>query len=128
MKAISKRKFVPQKYEDGGLVYGNSHARGGVPFTVKGKGGYEMEGGEFIVRKEAVKNNLAELERINGKTSKPTRKFATGGIVPNVVDNDGGLNSSILEALNRPVRAYVTDQDLAKSESERRALSKKSSY
>lgn len=127
IKAISKRKFVPQKYAEGGMVYGASHAAGGVPFTVRGQGGYEMEGGEYIVNKEAVKDNYDELERINGKTKGVKRKFATGGSVQYDSTSDA-INEALIEVLSQPVRAYVTDQDLAKSESERRALTEKTSY
>jgi len=166
VSAINKRRFVPQKYAEGGLVHGNSHARGGVKFNVNGQGGYEMEGGEYIVRKEAVKNHFAELERINGKTKKNQRTFVTGGYemeggeyivrkeaVKNhfaeleringktkknqrtfatggyVAESTSGIDMSMLyEALSKPVRAYVTDQDLAKSETERKALTLKTSY
>lgn len=126
--AIGKRKFVPQKYADGGLIEGRSHSQGGVPFTVSGYGGFEAEGGEYIVNKEATRNNLAELERINGKTRTGKRKYATGGVVSADDINSNGFNEALLEALNRPVRAYITDQDLSKSESERNALSLKTSY
>jgi hypothetical protein len=129
ISAIGKRKFIPQKYADGGLVDGKSHAQGGVPFTVQGRGGYEMEGGEFIVNKESTKKHLAELIKINGKTKSNKTHFATGGAVP---DGSGAdwvdFGNMVLTALNRPVRAYVTEQDLSKSESERNALSKKTSY
>jgi len=129
VKGISQRKFVPKKYADGGMVHGASHAAGGVPFTVRGNGGYEMEGGEFIVNKESAKNNLAELERINGKTRTGKRKFATGGTVAdNLESTNSSINEALLEALNKPVRAFVTTQDLEKSESERNALTKRTSY
>lgn len=129
IKGISQRKFIPKKFADGGMVEGASHAQGGVPFTVRGNGGYEMEGGEFIVNKEAAKNNLAELERINGKTRTGKRKFATGGTVTESTDDSTtAMNEALIEALSKPVRAFVTTQDLEKSESERNALAKKTSY
>ena len=130
IKGISQRKFIPKKYADGGMVNGPSHAQGGIPFTVRGNGGYEMEGGEFIVNKESAKNNLAELERINGKTRTGKRKFATGGtVISESSDNSvSSINEALIEALSRPVRAFVTTQDLDKSESERNALSRKTSY
>ena len=129
IKGISQRKFVPKKFADGGMVHGASHSEGGVPFTVRGSGGYEMEGGEFIVNKESARNNLAELERINGKTRTGKRKFATGGTVSESLEStNSSINDALLEALNKPVRAFVTTQDLEKSESERNALSKKTSY
>lgn len=126
--AISKRKFVPQQYADGGLVEGKSHAEGGVPFTVKGRGGYEMEGGEFIVNKESTKKHFNELQRINSKKQVSNFKFATGGVVTNASNSNESFNEALLEALNRPVRAFVTSQDLTKSNSEREALTKKTSY
>lgn len=127
VKAISRKKFVPQKYAEGGMVYGDSHAQGGIPFSVNGSSGYEMEGGEFIVNKEATKKHLSELERINGKTRRSSTKFADGGVVTEQFDGIAML-TAITEALSQPVRAYVTDQDLASSQSEREALTKKTSY
>lgn len=127
LKAISARKFVPQKYAKGGMVYGRPHSQGGVPFSVNGQGGYEMEGGEYIVNKESTRKHLAELERINGKTIKGKAHFATGGQVAGTTNSDEYM-SLVVEALNKPVRAYVTNQDLAKANSEREALTKKTSY
>lgn len=85
--AIRRRKFFPAKYEEGGMVEGPSHAEGGVPFTVQGRGGYEMEGGEFIVNKKAASLHRNLLERINGSYN--TRivsergTFAQGGMITN---------------------------------------------
>ena len=126
IKAISKRKFVPQRYEDGGLIEGKSHAQGGVPFTVNGQSGFEAEGGEFIVNKEATSKHLEELKRINSKTQKSQRKFADGGLITSSGSNE--VNQAILDALNQPVKAYITTQDLRKSQSEREALTKKTNY
>ena len=125
--AISKRKFVPQTYADGGLIVGDSHTNGGVPFSVNGRNGFEAEGGEFIVNKEATSRNLEELKRINSKTQRSNKMFATGGYVS---PDEGGneFNALLLEAISKPVRAYVTDQDLTKSNSEREALTKKTTY
>ena len=38
----------------GGFLMGNSHARGGVPGVVNGKQPIEMEGGEYVINKEAA--------------------------------------------------------------------------
>jgi len=123
----SRRKFVPKKFADGGMVEGASHAQGGVPFTVQGSGGYEMEGGEYIVNKRAAAENFAELERINGK-AKNTTHFATGGSVQPVDGLTSDMSQAILSALREPVRAFVTDQDLKDSQSERDALTSKTTY
>ena len=65
VSAINQRQFVPKKFAEGGMVNGPSHSEGGVPFSVQGKGGYEMEGGEFIVNKRASHMHRDLLERIN---------------------------------------------------------------
>lgn len=94
LSAISQRRFIPKTFAEGGMVDGPSHAAGGVPFTVQGRGGYEMEGGEFIVNKRAAQLHRSILERINNSTlpsaisgnyvygnDDAIRKFALGGVV-----------------------------------------------
>lgn len=80
---INLSKIKSQQYEEGGLIKGLSHKRGGVPFTVKGRGGFEAEGGEFIVNKQATSKNLPLLRAINNSTLSGIRKrkFAAGDIV-----------------------------------------------
>lgn len=137
LDAIRRRKFYPVKFEQGGLVEGPSHSEGGVPFTVQGQPGYEMEGGEFIVNKKASSLHRQLLESINNSV-KPNavpqpQKFATGGIV----QNNTTINNNALESVNylkaiaeattssaissrKPVRAFVSERDLRTSENERR--------
>lgn len=130
LDAIRRRKFYEVKYEEGGLVQGPSHAQGGVPFTVQGQPGYEMEGGEFIVNKKASSLHRDLLERINNST----KKFAQGGLVTPTVSSTGGAAQesvnylrAIAEATttsaiqgSKPVRAFVSARDLRSSENERR--------
>ena len=131
MNAISMRKFYPKKFAEGGLVYGPSHAEGGVPFRVAGQGGYEMEGGEFIVNKQATARHYQLLQAINGKNVNYTKgqmSFATGGmVVPKGADESTMLlkqiaDASILTSINsaRPVRAYVSSKDLSNDEAARK--------
>lgn len=144
--AISQRKFIPKKFAEGGMVEGPSHAQGGVPFTVQGRGGYEMEGGEFIVNKRAAQLHRTVLERINNSTKSTAitgkytysndsalRKFAEGGIV-GVSQSVQQASSEQLEYLraiaeattstavgvSKPVRAYVSSSDLNTNEAERK--------
>ena len=50
------KKF--KKYPDGGAISGKSHKQGGVPI--------EAEGGEFIIKKDAVNRSTIDmLEYIN---------------------------------------------------------------
>ena len=138
VSAINQRKFYPKKFAQGGMVYGPSHQEGGVPFSVQGQGGYEMEGGEFIINKRAASLHRDLLEKINGSvkpnTTPSPAKFATGGIVTNSVTNIGQQSqesvnylktiaeATMTNAINssKPVRAFVTSTDLRKDETARR--------
>jgi hypothetical protein len=138
VSAINQRKFYPKKFAEGGMVHGPSHQDGGVPFSVQGQGGYEMEGGEFIVNKRAASLHRDLLERLNQSvtpvTSPVPMKYAQGGVVTNSVTNVSQQSQesvnylkAIAEATttnainsSRPVRAFVTSTDLRKDENARR--------
>lgn len=49
----------------GGVLRGPTHARGGIPFAVNGKPGFEAEGGEAIINKRSTKMFRKELSMIN---------------------------------------------------------------
>jgi len=130
--AINRRQFTPVRFEEGGMVQGPSHRQGGVPFTVQGRSGYEMEGGEFIVNKKASAMHRDLLTRINDSgrvnSSVGQYSFANGGIVPmSMGDESVNLLKSIAEATttsalqsSKPVRAFVSSKDLRQNENERR--------
>ncbi len=130
LAAIGQKKFFPKKFEDGGLVYGASHADGGIPFSVRGNRGFEMEGGEFIVNKDATSKNLDLLNKINSSTRRPTigrTNFAEGGLVSSPLNESVDYLKAIAEAttstaigVSKPVRAYVADKDLRGNATERR--------
>lgn len=61
------------KKANGGLLYGPSHAKGGVMVNA--------EGGEYVVNKEATKENLGLLSAINAKS------YGSGGIIPRNNEN-----------------------------------------
>lgn len=131
VSAINQRQFFPKKFAEGGVVNGPSHDQGGVPFTVQGRGGYEMEGGEYIVNKRATAMHRDLLERINksGRLN-PTvgrMKFAEGGLVSSPLNESVDYLKAIAEAttstaigVSKPVRAYVADKDLRTDSTERR--------
>ena len=115
----------------GGFTEGPSHADGGVPFSVQGQGGYEMEGGEFIVNKRASHMHRNLLERINNsykvRPLQGQHKFATGGLVSIQSNESVDYLKAIAEAttstaigVSKPVRAYVADKDLRTDSTERR--------
>jgi len=139
--AVRRRKFFPVQFEEGGFVTGPSHAEGGVPFTVQGQGGYEMEGGEFIVNKKAAAFHRSLLERINGSYKPNTNiqpmQFAQGGLVDAQRVTRFTVNAQSEESVNylkaiahatistatdmkKPTRAFVTSKDLSNNETERR--------
>lgn len=131
ISAIGQRQFFEKKFAEGGMVNGPSHAQGGVPFTVQGQGGYEMEGGEFVVNKRATAMHRDLLERINSsyRTSPQIgrMKFAQGGIVAASTNESVDYLKAIAEAttstaigVSKPVRAYVSDKDLRTNANERR--------
>jgi hypothetical protein len=128
MRALNQRKFYPKKFAEGGLVYGPSHANGGVPFTVNGRGGYEMEGGEYIVNKYSTKRYKSVLDKING-TQTSSYSFAKGGIVTGQEATQKQLEylEAIAEAtvntainVSKPVRAFVSSDDISRDETARR--------
>ena len=143
INAVNQRQFFPAKFEDGGMVYGPSHDQGGVPFSVQGRGGYEMEGGEFIINKRAAAIHRDLLETINNSyksNATPAQfAFADGGLVNPVskVAPTGSIRQNSEESVsylraiaeastatainsNKPVRAFVTSSDLRSDDSARR--------
>ena len=138
ISAINQSKFYPKKFATGGMVNGPSHEQGGVPFSVQGQGGYEMEGGEFIVNKRAASLHRDLLDKINGsvRPNLPNQpmKYAQGGAVSSTITNVSQQSAdsvnylkAIAEATStnamnssRPVRAFVTSTDLRRDESARR--------
>lgn len=82
IQAISSvAKGAIQSFAVGGIAQGPSHSRGGIPFTVAGRGGFEMEGGEAIINKRSTamfKNQLSAINQAGGG-----KAFAVGGIAAN---------------------------------------------
>ena len=114
-----------------GVVNGPSHDQGGVPFSVQGQSGYEMEGGEYVINKRATAMHRDLLERINKSGMTRPRagsyKFAEGGLVSSPLNESVDYLKAIAEAttstaigVSKPVRAYVADKDLRTDSTERR--------
>ena len=121
LNAIKQTKFFPTKFAEGGIVTGPSHEQGGIPFSVAGQGGYEMEGGEYIVNKKATQKYKSILDQINNY-GKSSYKFADGGIVNKgtslttrqveLLEVIAETNISLVGKLDKPVRAFVASDDL----------------
>lgn len=63
------------KMAEGGLLKGNSHSEGGMPILGSN---VTVEGGEFVVNKDATKNNLPLLNKINNGDYNMTPKEPLG--------------------------------------------------
>lgn len=99
MGAVQIAKIKSQKYADGGLLSGKSHAQGGM--KIQGTN-IEVEGSEYVINKKTTTENLPMMNYINSirrpityddmakffneKTKitipKSTTKFADGGQLP----------------------------------------------
>lgn len=91
MGMLNVKKIIETdvKYEKGGLLKGKSHSEGGIPFTVAGRGGFEAEGGEYIVNKRATAMYFPVLEAINrsaGYGNYNPVYMAAGGVIKQVPD------------------------------------------
>jgi len=88
-----------QKFSRGGVAKGKSHANGGIPFTVDGQGGYEMEGGEAIINRRSTamfRDQLSAINQAGGGVA-----FAKGGLAtPNYSSVNRFANGGIPTAQN----------------------------
>jgi hypothetical protein len=102
------RQMQSLKYQDGGMVFGPSHAAGGIPFAVKGSPiKHEMEGGEIIMAKGVSQNPalMAAASLINQMGG--GRSFAMGGPVNPMVQ----ASQSPQQVINNVVNNTTTQQD-----------------
>lgn len=117
------------KLEDGGLLSGKRHSQGGM--RVEGTN-IEVEGGEYVVNREATRNNLGLIRYINSERRElgvndlsdffsksgqsfesPFKKmFETGGQLP-MVDAYSLNNDSLANALsNLKIESVVSVSDI----------------
>lgn len=115
---IAKQKYARGGQLEGGQLEGKSHAQGGIPV---GNTGIEVEGKEYIIRKESTQPNIGLLDYINNSKRKLTledfidyydkpskirqnvskMKFADGGIMPNVETTTRRGSGEIIDAIDR---------------------------
>lgn len=128
MGAVQIATIAKQKFADGGVIQGASHANGGV--KVLG-GQAEVEGGEYITNKVTTSKNVDVLTFINSKKkkldlsdfvefystskasyNKPMKTiFAEGGQLPNMQAPQIDLRqiNSVANEDNRPIYVAVTE-------------------
>jgi len=117
--ATNVAKIKKQKFQDGGLIQGESHAKGGVPFTVAGRGGFEAEGGEYIVKKSTVDSYGVDFMNALNNMKVP-KMFAEGGYVaPTPTGTIGdqvsrGVSELVSVTENRQLQVINVEQDFTK--------------
>lgn len=104
---ISAQQFVGElggiipkldKFAKGGMVYGPSHAQGGVKFNAGGRV-VELEGGEAVINKRSTAMFRPQLSAMNEAGGGV--KFAEGGVTPGT----GNMLSSVSGGSNMEVFA-----------------------
>ena len=110
------------KFADGGMVVGPSHANGGVKFAVGGRVA-ELEGGEAVINKRSTamfRGQLSAMNQAGGGV-----KFQTGGITPGTraaLDGAKGNWSAgdIAELISSSINAqqvYVSESEITSTQS-----------
>ena len=130
--AVQIATISSQKYANGGVLDGPSHAQGGIKIPTK-RGMSEVEGNEFITNKKTTTHNTEMLYYINsikrkitredmkkffdgkGKVSIPAShslRFASGGQMPELTDYN--LKQTINEQQQQPeIRVVAEVVDIA---------------
>lgn len=124
---IASQQFVGEKgglipqFGGGGMVYGPSHAQGGVKFNAGGRV-VELEGGEAVINKRSTDMFRPQLSAMNAAGGGV--RFADGGIAPgtsNMLNKVGGgmsneiMAQQIITGINSK-RVIVTESDISSTQ------------
>ena len=121
--AISAQKFVGAKggiipddrFADGGMVVGPSHAQGGVKFSVGGRVS-ELEGGEAVINKRSTamfRSQLSEMNAAGGGI-----RFASGGITGALQSTATASSNMDMVDLANTIVNGINDKSVTVTESE----------
>jgi hypothetical protein len=119
IKQIAQINKTPDKFAQGGIIGGNSHAAGGTTFVGSDGSAFEAERGELlaIVNKRDTEL-IGQLGAINGIHG---RKFAAGGIVqPQVPESMSAVQQLAAQIQNQ--RVYVLESDITKKQKHVRVI------
>ena len=96
-KAYNERmkKKYNLKYQDGGMLKGPSHAKGGIAAKV-GKQPIEMEGGEYVIKKSSAKKLGEDVLNYLNETGK-VPQFMAGGYAKKMYMDGGMVEEAALE-------------------------------
>jgi len=108
------RSLMSDKFANGGMVYGNSHAQGGEKFAVGGRV-VELEGGEAVINKRSTsmfRNQLSAMNAAGGGV-----KFADGGLMnmPSFAQSQFNATgqAGMMGAIGQGGRVVVVESDIS---------------
>ena len=108
---------IVNKFADGGMVHGKSHAQGGEKFAVGGRV-VELEGGEAVINKRSTamfKNQLSAMNAAGGGV-----KFADGGLMnmPSFAQSQFNAvgQENMMGAIGQSSRVVVVEADITDSQ------------
>ena len=108
------RGGIIDRFANGGMVYGNSHAQGGEKFAVGGRV-VELEGGEAVINKRSTsmfRNQLSAMNAAGGGV-----KFADGGLMnmPSFAQSQFSATSQagMMGAIGQGGRVVVVESDIS---------------
>ena len=119
-----------QKFENGGILKGNSHANGGIDMG----NNQEAEGGEAVINKKSTAMFRDELSIINQAGGGV--KFEQGGVLgenPSTSSEQGlgGLSSrldALIELSSMPMRAVVSETEITDSQNRINNIEERASF
>ena len=105
---------IPDKFANGGMVHGKSHAQGGEKFAVGGRV-VELEGGEAVINKRSTamfRNQLSAMNAAGGGV-----KFADGGLMnmPSFAQSQFNATSQagMMGAIGQGSKVVVVESDIS---------------
>ena len=114
MKQNFKALTSGEKFANGGMVHGKSHAQGGEKFAVGGRV-VELEGGEAVINKRSTamfKNQLSAMNAAGGGV-----KFADGGLMnmPSFAQSQFNATSQagMMGAIGQGSKVVVVESDIS---------------
>jgi hypothetical protein len=89
--------------QDGGMLKGPSHKKGGIPAVVKGSGQpIEMEGGEYVIKKSSVNKLGPDILNYINKTGSVPKMKDGGGLYANIHAKRKRIKAGSGEKMRKP--------------------------
>lgn len=117
---------IVEKFADGGMVVGKSHAQGGEKFAVGGRV-VELEGGEAVINKRSTAMFGSQLSAMNAAGGGV--KFADGGLLNQSSFSSARFNSAGFgSSQGGGGRVVVVESDITTSQRKVRAIENNASF